>query len=76
METGTCGDPHFPQFLAMRSFPSMDIDWEGIPDLAPDPDSDNKEGEEEITINNADRVFFTQWKLEPMEIHTSSNFLQ
>jgi hypothetical protein len=55
----------------------MDIDWEGIPDLAPNPDSDDTEGEEGITIDNGDRVpFFTKWKLEPVEIHTSPNFLQ
>lgn len=62
-------------------FPEPEIDWEGIPELSPDPDDENKEEDEtkdseSKTLEEGDRIFVTQLMLEPKEICASSNFSQ
>jgi hypothetical protein len=57
-------------------FPEPEVDLEGIPKLAPDPDDDDEE-EEEIKskegLEEGDIIFVTQLLPEPEEIHASPN---
>jgi hypothetical protein len=59
-------------------FPEPEIDWEGIPELVPDPDDDEEEEEikSEEALEERDRICVTQLLPEPEEILASSNFSQ
>jgi hypothetical protein len=54
-------------------FPTADIDWEGIPDLVPDSDS---EEEDPTELEEGDRVFATNLVPQTSEIRATPNFSQ